>query len=60
MVASILFIFACRYLPILPWVFKITYLTLGGTFKCLSSLSRSLDGEGLTFEYSHRSCGGGW
>jgi len=28
---TIFFIFACRYLPILPWIFKITYLSLGVT-----------------------------
>jgi len=28
---SVLFIFACRYLPILRWAFKVTYLTLGVT-----------------------------
>jgi len=28
---TVLFIFACRYLPILRWAFKVTYLTLGVT-----------------------------
>lgn len=31
MASTILFIFACRYLPILRWMFKVTYLTLGVT-----------------------------
>jgi hypothetical protein len=29
--STILFIFACRYLPILRWMFKVIYLTLGVT-----------------------------
>jgi len=44
---NVIFIFASRYLPILPWAFKLTYITLGVT--ALAEIAgRFVMGQGLT------------
>src|SRR5947209_16699932 len=49
--ATIFFIFACRYLPILPWILKVTYLTLGGKSFLSTYAQPEKKERGLTFGF---------